>query len=52
MAKEKFDRSKPHLNIGTIVHVDHGKPTLTAAIITALLAVFYPFTYTKQGIGF
>jgi elongation factor Tu len=32
MAKEKFDRSKPHLNIGTIGHVDHGKTTLTAAI--------------------
>ena len=32
MAKEKFERSKPHLNIGTIGHVDHGKTTLTAAI--------------------
>ena len=32
MAKEKFDRSKPHINIGTIGHVDHGKTTLTAAI--------------------
>ena len=32
MAKAKFDRSKPHLNIGTIGHVDHGKTTLTAAI--------------------
>ena len=29
MAKEKFDRSKPHVNIGTIGHVDHGKTTLT-----------------------
>ena len=37
MAKEQFDRSKPHLNIGTIGHVDHGKTTLTAAI-TAVLA--------------
>ena len=37
MAKETFDRSKPHLNIGTIGHVDHGKTTLTAAI-TAVLA--------------
>ncbi len=36
MAKEKFDRSKPHLNIGTIGHVDHGKTTLTAAITTVL----------------
>ena len=32
MAKEKFDRSMPHVNIGTIGHVDHGKTTLTAAI--------------------
>ena len=32
MSKEKFDRSKPHVNIGTIGHVDHGKTTLTAAI--------------------
>ncbi|MFT5617422.1 MAG: elongation factor Tu [Arenicella sp.] len=36
MAKEKFDRSKPHLNIGTIGHVDHGKTTLTAAISSVL----------------
>ena len=36
MAKEKFDRSKEHLNIGTIGHVDHGKTTLTAAITTVL----------------
>ena len=36
MAKEKFDRSKPHLNVGTIGHVDHGKTTLTAAITTVL----------------
>ena len=32
MAKQKFDRSKPHVNVGTIGHVDHGKTTLTAAI--------------------
>ncbi len=38
MAKETFDRSKPHLNIGTIGHVDHGKTTLTAAITTVLAA--------------
>ena len=36
MAKQKFDRSKPHLNIGTIGHVDHGKTTLTAAITSYL----------------
>ena len=36
MAKEKFDRSKPHVNVGTIGHVDHGKTTLTAAITTVL----------------
>jgi elongation factor Tu len=36
MAKEKFDRSKPHVNIGTIGHVDHGKTTLTAAITVSM----------------
>lgn len=36
MAKEKFDRSKPHVNVGTIGHVDHGKTTLTAAITTVM----------------
>ncbi len=36
MAKEKFNRSKPHCNIGTIGHVDHGKTTLTAAITKVL----------------
>ncbi|MER1934614.1 MAG: elongation factor Tu [Priestia megaterium] len=36
MAKEKYDRSKPHVNVGTIGHVDHGKTTLTAAITTVL----------------
>src|SRR6187401_656784 len=47
MAKEKFDRSKPHVNIGTIGHVDHGKTTLTAAITKVLaskgLASFVAF---------
>ena len=38
MAKEKFDRSKPHVNIGTIGHIDHGKTTLTAAITKVLSA--------------
>ena len=36
MAKEKFNRTKPHVNIGTIGHVDHGKTTLTAAITKVL----------------
>ncbi len=36
MAKQKFDRSKPHMNVGTIGHVDHGKTTLTAAITLVL----------------
>src|SRR6202142_3993115 len=36
MAKEKFDRTKPHINIGTIGHIDHGKTTLTAAITKTL----------------
>jgi len=47
MAKEKFERTKPHVNIGTIGHVDHGKTTLTAAITKTLaakgLADFTPF---------
>jgi elongation factor Tu len=38
MAREKFERKKPHVNIGTIGHVDHGKTTLTAAITMALAA--------------
>ena len=42
MAKEHFDRSKPHVNIGTLGHVDHGKTTLTAAIATVL---------AKKGLG-
>ena len=36
MAKQKFERTKPHCNIGTIGHVDHGKTTLTAAITKTL----------------
>ncbi len=39
MSKEKFERTKPHVNVGTIGHVDHGKTTLTAAITTVLAAV-------------
>ncbi|MDG4870849.1 GTP-binding protein, partial [Guyparkeria sp. 1SP6A2] len=40
MAKEKFDRSLPHVNVGTIGHVDHGKTTLTAAICTLVAKVY------------
>ena len=40
MGKEKFARTKPHVNVGTIGHVDHGKTTLTAAITTILAAKF------------
>jgi elongation factor Tu len=47
MAKEKFERTKPHVNVGTIGHVDHGKTTLTAAITEVLsnegLADYVPF---------
>src|ERR671939_1495141 len=47
MAKQKFERSKPHLNVGTIGHIDHGKTTLTAAITKVLadkgLADYTPF---------
>ncbi|MFA7667481.1 MAG: GTP-binding protein, partial [Burkholderiaceae bacterium] len=40
MAKSKFERTKPHVNVGTIGHVDHGKTTLTAAITTVLSKQF------------
>ena len=40
MGKEKFARTKPHVNVGTIGHVDHGKTTLTAAITSVLAAKF------------
>src|SRR5258708_10187233 len=47
MGKQKFDRSKPHMNVGTIGHIDHGKTTLTAAITKVLAAQggadFVPF---------
>ena len=39
MAKEKFERTKPHVNVGTIGHVDHGKTTLTAALTKVLREV-------------
>ena len=47
MSKQKFERTKPHVNVGTIGHVDHGKTTLTAAITKVLassgMAEFVPF---------
>uniref|UniRef100_UPI002AD2C73A GTP-binding protein n=1 Tax=Halothiobacillus sp. TaxID=1891311 RepID=UPI002AD2C73A len=39
MAKEKFERNKPHVNVGTIGHVDHGKTTLTAAITKVMASI-------------
>ena len=39
MSKEKFERDKPHVNVGTIGHIDHGKTTLTAAITKTLSTV-------------
>src|SRR5919206_73834 len=50
MAKEKFDRSKPHVNIGTIGHVDHGKTTLTAAITKVVAATDGPMPQTREHI--
>ena len=47
MAKAKFERNKPHCNIGTIGHVDHGKTSLTAAI-TKVLAETGGATYTME----
>ncbi len=44
MAKKKFERTKPHLNVGTIGHIDHGKTTLTAAITKV------PRMWTARGI--
>ena len=38
MAKEQFQRTKPHANVGTIGHIDHGKSTLTAAIVVLVIA--------------
>ncbi len=47
MSKEKFSRDKPHVNVGTIGHVDHGKTTLSAAITKVLAA-----KYGGQAIGY
>ena len=53
MAKQKFERTKPHVNIGTIGHVDHGKTTLTAAITKVLslkgYAQFEAYDHDRQG---
>ncbi len=49
MAKEKFERTKPHVNVGTIGHVDHGKTTLTSAITKILAENKEPVPYGIQG---
>ena len=51
MAKEKFVRTKPHVNVGTIGHVDHGKTTLTAAITTVLAAKYGGQQYILRSPG-
>jgi elongation factor Tu len=48
MAKEKFDRSKPHVNVGTIGHIDHGKTTLTTALVMRSAAKFKPDLKVKS----
>jgi elongation factor Tu len=52
MAKEKFDRSKPHVNVGTIGHIDHGKTTLTAALTKVAAdkgwAKFVPYDESRR----
>ena len=47
MAREKYERTKPHVNIGTIGHVDHGKTTLTAAITVLTLTARATLTMLK-----
>ena len=58
MAKEKFERSKPHVNVGTIGHVDHGKTTLTAALTMVSASkhggetkAFRSITHLRKGRG-
>ena len=56
MAKEKFERNKPHLNVGTMGHIDHGKTTLTAAITKVLAETngnvqVMAFDRDRQGAG-
>ena len=55
MAKEKFDRSKPHVNVGTIGHIDHGKTTLTAALTKVAAdkgwAKFVPYDEVPQNVA-
>ncbi|QRE85540.1 hypothetical protein GAY22_09570 [Neisseria gonorrhoeae] len=51
MAKEKFERSKPHVNVGTIGHVDHGKTTLTAALTTISVELIAPIAM-EEGLRF
>ena len=46
MGKEKFERTKPHVNVGTIGHVDHGKTTLTAAITVSYTHLTLPTIYS------
>jgi len=50
VSKEKFSRTKPHLNVGTIGHVDHGKTTLTAALTKVLSAKYGGETRRDQGL--
>ena len=50
MSKEKFERTKPHVNVGTIGHVDHGKTTLTAAITNVLAKTRWSGSYSTRSI--
>ena len=56
MAKEKFKRTKPHVNVGTIGHIDHGKTTLTAAITLCLskkgMATYISFDEIDKAPGY